>query len=365
VTDVSVVKVWVDDGDRDGVRPDAVTVVLLADGVKVAVATLDADNDWSATFAGLPVYDAGNVIVYSIEEIGVDAYAVAVNNGSAYDFTVVNTHVPAVTEVSVVKVWNDSDNQDGVRPGNVTVVLLADGVEVAVATLDADNDWSATFAGLPVYDAGEVIVYSIEEFSVDNYTSEIVDSGAYSFTVTNTHVLTIIPIEAGTNSTPNYGSELNETTEVIGKTNETEEPPVMIYEIPEITPDEPIKFVNNKTPSNEETPVIGTPDNPEPVINQTNDDDNLTVPEVEVPEDVPVSNITNETNPVPVDHDRKPNPPNTTEDTPVPGNNPPIKEQTHKKSNVEVNDKQTGNPILVLLLTLLSIIALEIKRERK
>ncbi|WP_292745492.1 Cna B-type domain-containing protein, partial [Methanobrevibacter sp.] len=188
VTDVSVVKVWNDNSNQDGVRPVNVTVVLVADGNVVDSAVLDASNDWSASFTDLPVYDAGNVIVYSVEEVSVANYTSVISVDSAYDFTVVNTHVPVVTNVSIVKVWNDADNNDGVRPVNVTVVLVADGSVVDSAVLDASNDWSASFTDLPVYDAGNVIVYSVEEVSVANYTSVISVDSAYDFTVVNTHV---------------------------------------------------------------------------------------------------------------------------------------------------------------------------------
>ncbi|MFR7388399.1 MAG: Cna B-type domain-containing protein [Blautia faecis] len=41
--------------------------------------------------------------------------------------TLTNTYAPEETSVSVRKVWNDSSNQDGIRPAVVTVQLYADG----------------------------------------------------------------------------------------------------------------------------------------------------------------------------------------------------------------------------------------------
>jgi nitrogen fixation protein len=188
VTVVNVTKVWNDNNNQDGVRPVNVTVVLVADGSVVGSAVLDASNDWSASFTDLPVYDDGEVIEYSVEEVSVANYTSVISVVGDYDFSVVNTHVPVVTVVNVTKVWRDNDDQDGVRPVNVTVVLVADGNVVGTTVLDASNDWSASFTDLPVYDAGEVIEYSVEEVSVANYTSVISVVGDYDFTVVNTHV---------------------------------------------------------------------------------------------------------------------------------------------------------------------------------
>jgi len=188
VTEVNVTKVWNDNNDQDGVRPADVTVVLFADGVKVNETVLNEGNGWKYSFKDLPVYKDGKVIKYTIGEVEVANYTVVVSNSTAYNWTVNNTHVPAVTNVSVVKVWNDSDNQDGVRPVNVTVVLVADGNVVANATLSAGNDWKAVFENLPVYNAGKVIRYSVQELSVANYTVDVSNSTAYNWTVNNTHV---------------------------------------------------------------------------------------------------------------------------------------------------------------------------------
>ena len=104
-----------------------------------------------ASFNDLPVYKDGKVIKYSVEELAVSNYTSVVSNDTAYNWTVTNSHAPELVNVTVVKVWSDNDNQDGVRPADVTVVLVADGNVVADATLDASNDWSASFNDLPVY----------------------------------------------------------------------------------------------------------------------------------------------------------------------------------------------------------------------
>nr|WP_295160431.1 Cna B-type domain-containing protein [uncultured Methanobrevibacter sp.] len=196
VSDVNVTKVWNDNNDQDGVRPVNVTVVLLADGKIVANATLTANNDWKAVFENLPVYSAGKVIKYSVQELKVANYTVAISNSTAYNWTVNNTHVPEVTDVNVVKVWNDNNNQDGVRPADVVVVLFADGVKVNETVLNDGNGWKYSFKDLPVYNDSKVIKYTIGEVEVSNYTIAVSNSTAYDWTVNNTHVPALTNVSA-------------------------------------------------------------------------------------------------------------------------------------------------------------------------
>ena len=58
----------------------------------------------------------------------------------------------------MTKVWVDNDNQDGVRPENVTVYLFANGVLINSTNLTAENGWKFTFPDLDVYANGEVII---------------------------------------------------------------------------------------------------------------------------------------------------------------------------------------------------------------
>ena len=196
VTVVDVVKVWNDNDNQDGVRPASVIVVLKGDGNVVGTATLNDNNNWKSTFTNLPVYSNGKVIEYSIEELDVSSYTVVISNNSTYSFIVTNVHVPETTSVNVTKVWNDQDNQDGIRPASVIVVLMGDSDVVGTATLNDNNNWYASFENLPVYSNGKLIKYSVEEVSVANYTSTISNDNAYSFIVNNTHVplITVVNI---------------------------------------------------------------------------------------------------------------------------------------------------------------------------
>lgn len=104
----------------------------------------------------------------------------------------------AKTSVAGTKAWNDNNNQDGIRPGAITVNLLADGTQVASKTVTASDNWKYSFDNLPEYANGKKITYTVSEAAVDGYTTEI--SG---YDIINTH----IPVIPETPQTPNGGNQ--------------------------------------------------------------------------------------------------------------------------------------------------------------
>lgn len=191
---IPVTKVWDDMDNNDGMRPDEITVQLFGDGVETRTATLTADNDWTYEFTDLPVYNQGEEIIYTVVEVTVpDGYTSVVDG-----FEITNSYTPETVDVPVIKVWDDGDNQDGNRPEDVQVQLLADGNSVGeVVHLSTVNNWTHVFEALPVYDNGVEIVYSVEEVIVDDvYEVSITQSDGYQV-ITNTYVPETVDI-AGT-----------------------------------------------------------------------------------------------------------------------------------------------------------------------
>lgn len=191
--DIDVTKQWNDAEDQDGIRPDTIEVQLTADGEAVGESvTLSESNNWSYTFENLREYSAGSSIEYSVEEVevpeGYESEAEITDDGN---ITITNTHTPETIEISVAKDWNDEDNQDGIRPNNVTVNLLNDSEIVTSAVLDESNGWEHTFTNLPKFSNGEEINYRVTEDSVANYSTTIVDDpdteADQGYVVTNTH----------------------------------------------------------------------------------------------------------------------------------------------------------------------------------
>ena len=88
-------------------------------------------------------------------------------------YTVTNRYEPEKTTVTVSKVWQDNDNQDGKRPASITIHLLANGEQVASQVITAEMGWTYTFAELARYADGKEIVYTITEDAVEGYTTVI------------------------------------------------------------------------------------------------------------------------------------------------------------------------------------------------
>ena len=98
VTKVDVTKVWTDADDKDGIRPDSVTINLLADGKDTgASVTLNEGNSWKGSFINLPKYADGKEIEYTISEVTVEGYTTTISGSASSGFTVTNVHVPEDT----------------------------------------------------------------------------------------------------------------------------------------------------------------------------------------------------------------------------------------------------------------------------
>ncbi len=193
---IAVTKVWEDAGDQDGVRPDSVTVKLRADGKDTdKTLTLTADGKWTGTFTGLETNKAGKEIQYTVTEDQVDGYTTAITGTAADGYTVTNTHKVAQRDIKVTKVWDDADNQDGIRPGSVTVKLLANKEETGkTLTLTADDKWTGTFTDLDTNKAGKEIQYTITEEPVEGYTPSYSGSMKDGLTLRNTHVPAVVDV---------------------------------------------------------------------------------------------------------------------------------------------------------------------------
>ncbi len=181
VISISGTKTWDDSDDRDGVRPDLITVRLWADDEEVDAIEVTADDDWQYSFTDLPRYAGGVEIVYTITEDAVEGYEAEIDG-----FDITNTYTPEnpdTVDVSGTKTWVDDDDKEGKRPESITVHLYADGEEVETVTVTAEDDWSWNFEGLAKYGEDETeIVYTITEDAVEGYEAEI-----DGYNITNTY----------------------------------------------------------------------------------------------------------------------------------------------------------------------------------
>ncbi len=102
LTDITVSKIWEDENDKDGLRPESITVHLFADGKEIDSAAIEADEngDWSHTFTGLPVYRDGKEIEYTVTEDVVEGYEAEIE-----EFVICNRYIPNTGDGSRTAGW--------------------------------------------------------------------------------------------------------------------------------------------------------------------------------------------------------------------------------------------------------------------
>ncbi|MBQ6520264.1 MAG: sortase [Anaerolineaceae bacterium] len=185
--DIPLTITWDDDDDQDGVRPEMVTVRVIANGEPTDVTVvIEGNNGWSAVAEGLPRYKDGEEIEYTFEaEFENDNYKSKSDPDDSGNLIL--THKSEIREFAAVIHWDDMDNQDGLRPGAVSVQLYADDEpvgdpKVVVSALAANSraslrmmrparaldiysigeneDWKTEWTELNRYKDGEEIVYT-------------------------------------------------------------------------------------------------------------------------------------------------------------------------------------------------------------
>ncbi len=223
--DITVEKVWADDDDELGLRPDSITLNLMNGAIVVDSVELEPEEivteegqpddpateenefvareshfEWTEEslqhkFSSLPMYDANGVeIEYTVVEVGTqegslptsvaDSWYIVTDGNAANDYTVTNTLDGTARNITVTKSWNDALSAEN-RTATATVTLYADGIACDSVTFPKeDGSNTHTFEDLDVYDAtGKVITYTAEETSVPTgYTSS--KSGDFTFTNT-------------------------------------------------------------------------------------------------------------------------------------------------------------------------------------
>lgn len=197
-TELKVKKTWDDSNNQDGKRPASVKVWLYENDVKTDKSlTLNEANGWEGFFTDLPVYKDGKQIKYAVGEEQVPEYTPGYNPQQYYaqkDMTgsleISNSYTPGKTSWTVNKLWDDMENQDGIRSPSIDVQLYKNGVaEGGPVTLNESNNWTYTWKQLDAKAEGQDIQYTVDEVSVPaGYEKKVVNDKATGITtITNTH----------------------------------------------------------------------------------------------------------------------------------------------------------------------------------
>lgn len=205
LVNVTVNKVWEDNNDQDGKRPEELALTLngLPSGTTAPEPTIKKDGKtWTYTWEKLPKYDAdGNEITYTVTEESVPADYEVSGSPAQNKGTITNTHETIKTTVKVTKSWEDDNNANKTRPDSISVQLKADGENVGQAQTLSGDDWTYTWENLDAYKAGEAIEYTVDEVEVDGYLTTMGEvtgtpEDGYEVTITNSNVT--IPTDTDT-----------------------------------------------------------------------------------------------------------------------------------------------------------------------
>lgn len=189
-----VTKIWKDNGNNDGMRPDEITVTAHGSDGRSYTKKLNADNQWSVMFSNLPKYADGKVIEYSLTEESVPGYASSITrNGKS--FALINTHVDETKNITITKAWNDGNNQDGLRPKTITAVVNGSDGSARFVQLFEGQNWATSLNNLPKYKNGTEIQYTVKENAIPGYETEIKQTGD-SYAIMNSHTPAVVTVSA-------------------------------------------------------------------------------------------------------------------------------------------------------------------------
>ena len=201
-TSVTVNKIWKDNEDKEGLRPEGITVHLIAtidnkpvtlpEGI-VTVQTLTKENadpadpnKWTYTWENLPLKEGGVTIKYSVTEEDVEGYTTAIVNGApsatddgtdVYTIQITNTlydvkYVADTPEMTIVKKDQDGKAMKGVtftltNPENgETITVVTDDSGMATIEIPQNEKW------LPVDERvaqKTAYTYTLTETPVEGY----------------------------------------------------------------------------------------------------------------------------------------------------------------------------------------------------
>ncbi|WP_313793901.1 Cna B-type domain-containing protein [Fundicoccus culcitae] len=208
VTSLNGSKVWEDFDDYYGLRPDSIEVSVLQNGQVFDTKTVSVDRlgNWRYQFTGLPMYDElGEEYTYSVVD-DVPAYEM-----EAYYDDLINTLV--TLDVNGEKVWNDKDDQYGLRPDAIKVNLNqtvegSDEVNILFSrVISADDHWSFSFYDIPKFDAsGNEYIYFVTEEATEGNPIGAYDVVEDGYNLINNLITIDIPVAKTWNDFDNqYG----------------------------------------------------------------------------------------------------------------------------------------------------------------
>lgn len=189
---VTGTKIWKDDNNKLNIRPENITVALLADEKEIdSKLVTGTENEWKFEFTDLNKYNPdGSLIKYTVKEK---------NDNKPSDYTmsqdgnvITNTltggnKYPVNQIIAINKIWNDRDNLEKYRPNEIKVHLNEHEVILNQDNANNYNNWSTTLK-VPTFDEnGIMIEYNkVSEDPISHYLTTYAGNKDDGFTITNT-----------------------------------------------------------------------------------------------------------------------------------------------------------------------------------
>ena len=201
--EVKVTKVWSDDDNALGIRPESITVQLLKDGTAYGdPAVLKESNKWTNTWS-VPQYENGKLLEYTVKELAVEPYFAGLesikDDLGYFEITLTNTlvwHDPPVLK----KITNDKPENEDEFTFVLTPISGPEGVEMPMpegnekGIVKAKAGVETEFGNIYFYHEG-TYVYTITEDGENPIAGYKYDKTVYTLTYVLTQEGTDLKME--------------------------------------------------------------------------------------------------------------------------------------------------------------------------
>ncbi len=226
---VTVNKVWNDNNNANGKRPEKTKLLVKNGNQVVAEQVVTEAENWKYTFTDLPKYNAqGNEIAYTVDESEVNENDLKFYTKTIEGTTITNTFTVPDEKVNVTvnKVWNDSNDVKGYRPESIKLLVKNGSQVVAEQVVTEAENWKYTFTDLPKYNAqGNEITYTVDEAEVNASDLKFYTKTIEGTTITNTFAIleekTEVTVEKVWNDNENANGKRPESIKLQVKNGQT------------------------------------------------------------------------------------------------------------------------------------------------
>ena len=181
---LTITKIWKDNSNEYGTRPDSLSITLLQNGTEYQTISLSGNtNTWTTTIE-VPKYDDNQQeYTYTIKEVNDNLEDYQDITYSDDDLTVTNG-LKKDYDLTITNKWIDHNNDYQTRPNSINVKILQNGEEYQAIEMSGNsNEWTKTIT-VPYYDSNnKKYEYTIvEDLEISKYGCITYDQTTYTIT---------------------------------------------------------------------------------------------------------------------------------------------------------------------------------------